>query len=202
VTASRYDLVAAGRTLTALGLSPGTSGNISIREGDFMYMSPTGTELHALDPNELAVVTLAGEHLSGPRPSKEFPLHRALYRRDPTARAVVHLHSTNATAVSCLVPWSTHSAIPPITPYFLMWVGQIPLVPYAAPGDPAQATCISITASMARAVEAVIEIEEVSKIFLSIRRADYSTLSHEQALELAEKYGSPWTIRSPEVAAS
>jgi ribulose-5-phosphate 4-epimerase/fuculose-1-phosphate aldolase len=183
-------------------------------------MSPTGTELHALDPNELAVVTLAGEHLSGPRPSKEFPLHRALYRRDPTARAVVHLHSTNATAVSCLVPWSTHSAIPPITPYFLMRVGQIPLVPYAAPGDPAQANWLEACpvplraallqshgsivafASMARAVEAVIEIEEVSKIFLSIRRADYSTLSHEQALELAEKYGSPWTIRSPEVAAS
>ena len=77
------DLIAAGRTLVEAGLSPGTSGNVSVREGDRLLMSGTGTRLGALTPEDIAVLTLGGEPVNGIRPSKEVPLHVAMYARNP-----------------------------------------------------------------------------------------------------------------------
>jgi ribulose-5-phosphate 4-epimerase/fuculose-1-phosphate aldolase len=205
------DLVAAGRRLAGLGLSPGSSGNISVRVGDTIVMSPTGSDLAALDAARLSVLDFEGNLLSGPKASKEYPFHRAMYRRSEDTGAIVHLHSTNAVGVSCLEPWSTMSAIPPITPYFVMRVGQTPLIPYAAPGDSSQAGIIenldfpfgavllqnhgSITsgATMATAVEAAIELEEACKLVLLLGEKPARYLSSQEALTLASTYASSWT---------
>ncbi|MDQ1607985.1 MAG: 3-dehydro-4-phosphotetronate decarboxylase [Microbacteriaceae bacterium] len=205
------DLVAAGRRLAGLGLSPGSSGNISVRVGDTIVMSPTGSDLAALDAAQLSVLDFEGNLLSGPKASKEYPFHRAMYRRSEDTGAIVHLHSTNAVGVSCLEPWSTMSAIPPITPYFVMRVGQTPLIPYAAPGDSSQAGIIenldfpfgavllqnhgSITsgATMATAVEAAIELEEACKLVLLLGEKPARYLSSQEALTLASTYASSWT---------
>lgn len=207
---ARAELAAAGAKLAALGLSPGSSGNLSVREGDRMLITPTGADLGDLDPAALAELSLDGQHLGGPRPSKEFPLHGAFYRRDPATTAVVHLHSRHASAASCLQPWSARSAIPPLTPYFVMRVGQAPLVPYAAPGDPAQAGALAaldfefraallqnhgpITAgtSLAAAVDAAVEIEEVAALLLGLGQHRPRLLEPAEIRELTAKYGTPW----------
>jgi ribulose-5-phosphate 4-epimerase/fuculose-1-phosphate aldolase len=134
-----------------------------------------------------------------------------MYRRSEDTGAIVHLHSTNAVGVSCLEPWSMMSAIPPITPYFVMRVGQTPLIPYAAPGDSSQAGIIenldfpfgavllqnhgSITSgvTMAAAVEAAIELEEACKLVLLLGAKPARYLSSEEALTLASTYASAWT---------
>jgi ribulose-5-phosphate 4-epimerase/fuculose-1-phosphate aldolase len=205
------DLVAAGRKLAGLGLSPGSSGNISVRVGDTIVMSPTGSDLAALDARQLSVLDFEGNLLSGPKASKEYPFHRAMYRRNAETGAIVHLHSTYAVGVSCLEPWSAMSAIPPITPYFVMRVGQTPLIPYAAPGDSSQAGVIenlafpfgavllqnhgSITSgsTMAAAVDAAIELEEACKILLLLGTKPARYLTHGEAFTLAATYSSPWT---------
>ncbi|MDQ1033872.1 ribulose-5-phosphate 4-epimerase/fuculose-1-phosphate aldolase [Streptomyces sp. V3I8] len=210
---ARSELAAAGAHLAGLGLSPGSSGNLSMRTESRIYLTPTGTDLARVDPAALSVLDLAGAHLEGPKPSKEFPLHTAFYRRDPTARAVVHLHSRHAAAVSCLPAWSEHSAVPPLTPYFVMRVGQTPLLPYAAPGDSGQADEMEALpfpfraallqnhgpvvagTSMARAVEAAVELEEVSALLLALGGRTPRLLSPAEIAPLTRKYGAPWTGR-------
>ncbi|MEU0147381.1 class II aldolase/adducin family protein [Streptomyces sp. NPDC006288] len=209
----RTHLAAAGARLAALGLSPGSSGNLSVRLDDRVLITPTGADLAAIDPGRLSVLDLAGTHLDGPSPSKEFPLHSAFYRRDTTTRAVVHLHARHATAVSCLPPWSPRSAIPPLTPYFVMRVGQTPLVPYAPPGDAAQADALEqlpfplravllqnhgpvlAGSTMARAVDAAVELEEVSALLLALGERSPRLLTSDEAGVLARKYDSPWGER-------
>jgi ribulose-5-phosphate 4-epimerase/fuculose-1-phosphate aldolase len=205
------DLVAAGRQLAALGLSPGSSGNLSVRVGDTIVMSPTGSDLASLHPQQLSVLDFEGNLLCGPKASKEYPFHRAMYRRSAETKAIVHLHSSYAVGVSCLEPWSTMSAIPPVTPYFVMRVGQTPLIPYSAPGDSSQAGVIedlgfpfgavllqnhgSITSglTMAAAVDAAIELEEACKLLLLLGTKPARFLTPREALELASAYSSPWT---------
>ncbi|MEU5371034.1 class II aldolase/adducin family protein [Streptomyces sp. NPDC005951] len=211
---ARSELVEAGRELSAAGLSPGASGNLSVRIGDRIYMTPTGARLDALDPERLAVLDadapLDRGHVAGPAPSKEFPLHRAFYRRDPATRAVVHLHSAHAAACSCLPAWSGRSALPPLTPYFVMRVGQTPLIPYAPPGDLAQAHGLEalgfpfraallqnhgpITAggTLARAVDAAVELEEVSRLILLLKGTAPRLLTADEAALLARRYDSVW----------
>ncbi|MDQ1582386.1 MAG: 3-dehydro-4-phosphotetronate decarboxylase [Microbacteriaceae bacterium] len=205
------DLVTAGRRLAGLGLSPGSSGNLSVRVGDTIVMSPTGSDLATLDAAQLSILDFEGNLLSGPKASKEYPFHRAMYRRSAETEAIVHLHSTSAVGVSCLEPWNALSAIPPITPYFVMRVGQTPLIPYAAPGDSSQAEVIeklgfpfgavllqnhgSITSgsTMSAAVEAAIELEEACKLLLLLGGQPARYLTGQEALTLAATYSSPWT---------
>lgn len=207
----RRDLVAAGAHLTSLGLSSGASGNVSVREDDMIVMSPTGSSLGRLDPDDLSVLDFAGTLAEGPKASKEFPFHRAFYRRDPDVRAVVHVHSVAALAVSCLDPWRDWSAVPPLTPYFVMRVGQTPLVPYADPGDAAQADLIEAIpfpiravllqnhgavacgATMAEALEAVIELEQTCEILLRLGSRAAHLVDDDAVDRLAVRYGSPWT---------
>jgi ribulose-5-phosphate 4-epimerase/fuculose-1-phosphate aldolase len=205
------ELVEAGRRLSDLGLSPGTSGNISVRDDDQIFLSPTGSSMGSLTVDELAIIDLAGTRIGGSRPSKEHPLHRAFYRRDSATRAVVHLHSPSATAVSCLESWSPWSALPPITPYFVMRVGQTPRIPYAHPGDPAQAAVIEALdlpfravllqnhglvvagESATQAADCAIELEEACKLLLLLGGREVEHLSASQAAHLATTYGSHWT---------
>ncbi|MEU6672701.1 class II aldolase/adducin family protein [Streptomyces sp. NPDC046925] len=206
----RADLTAAGAHLAALGLSPGSSGNLSVRAGDQLFITPTGADLACLAPDELSVLDLDGRHMDGPKPSKEHPLHTALYRRDAATRAVVHLHSRSAAAVSCLPPWSEYSAIPPLTPYFVMRVGQTPLLPYAAPGDADQAKKLELLPfplraallqnhgpvvsgrSLRAALDAAVEIEEVSALLLALGDRPARLLTTGEAEELAERHHSYW----------
>jgi ribulose-5-phosphate 4-epimerase/fuculose-1-phosphate aldolase len=209
----RDELCAAARRLDALGLSPGASGNVSAREGERMLITPTGISMGEIRPQDLSVVdATSGEWLEGPKPSKEWPLHQALYGRDSSAGAVVHLHSTKATAMSCLPPWADNSALPPLTPYFVMRVGQTPLIPYAAPGSHDQAVAIAaserpfravllqnhgpITAGpgIDEAVAAAIELEEVAKLLLLLRDRSPVLLNADQITELTEKYGTVWEV--------
>ncbi|MFD7711169.1 class II aldolase/adducin family protein [Streptomyces sp. NPDC059786] len=206
----RDELARAGAHLAALGLSPGSSGNLSVRIGEQVLITPTGTDLSRIAPDKLSVLDLTGAHLDGPRPSKEFPLHTAFYRRNPDARAVVHLHSRHAAAVSCLPPYSERTAIPPVTPYFVMRVGQTPLLPYAAPGDAGQAEDMErlpfpfravllanhgpvvAGATMAAAVDTAVELEETSALLLALGTRQIRLLTADDAETLAARYDSPW----------
>ncbi|MGW2280295.1 class II aldolase/adducin family protein [Streptomyces sp. NPDC001770] len=206
----RADLAAAGAHLAALGLSPGSSGNLSVRDGEHILITPTGADLARIDPGALSVLDPDGQHVGGPRPSKEFPLHTAFYRRNPETGAVVHLHSRHATAVSCLPPWSPRSAVPPLTPYFVMRVGQTPLLPYAPPGDAAQAEHLAglgfplraallqnhgpvvAGTDMGAAVESAVELEEVCALLLALGDRPARLLDPEESALLAAKYASPW----------
>ncbi|GAA4667763.1 class II aldolase/adducin family protein [Amycolatopsis dongchuanensis] len=134
---SRQDVVDLGASLFTRRLTHGRTGNISVRDGDDILITPTGSSLGALTPDALSVIDRDGEHRAGPRPSKEAFLHLAMYRARPAANAVVHLHSTHAVAVSCLAGLDETNVLPPLTAYYAMRVGALPLLPYHAPGDPA-----------------------------------------------------------------
>ncbi|MFJ9555276.1 class II aldolase/adducin family protein [Nocardiopsis sp. NPDC101807] len=206
------ELCRAGRRAVDLGLSPGASGNVSARAGDHTLMSPTGVSLRDLDPDGLSVLGPGGEHVSGPPPSKEYPLHLAMYRRVEGAGSVVHLHSPHATAASCLPAWSASSALPPVTPYLVMRVGQAPLVPYAAPGSERLARNLAdlpgsfraallanhgslvAAADPAAALDGAVELEEASRIVVSLRGGGFSVLSAEDVRELTERYGTVWDL--------
>lgn len=127
------EAVRAGRRLAERGLSPGTSGNLSVRTADGFLATPTGADLGALDAADLAVLDPTGRHVAGPPPTKETDFHLACYRARPAAGAVVHLHSRSAVAVSCLAGLDPRSTIPPLTPYFVMRVG----CPWCPTTDPA-----------------------------------------------------------------
>lgn len=205
-------LVDAGRSSVALGLSPGTSGNVSVRIGEHILVSPTGVSLGELTTESLSVLDLQGTHLEGNAPSKEFPLHVVMYAINPGANAVVHLHSPYAVAASCLAPQDGPSALPALTPYLVMKVGQVPLVPYAAPGSAELAKNLESTvpkfnaallanhgsimsaASAAAAVDAGVEVEEASRTAVLLHGRPVSTLGVADIRALTSKYGTPWDV--------
>lgn len=137
IAAAAGDIVRLGASIFARGLTPGRTGNLSCRIGDEIVVTPTGASLGSVDAGRLAIIDLDGRPVRGGLPTKEAAMHAALYRSRPGARAVVHLHSTHAVAVSCLADLDADSALPSLTAYFAMRVGRLPLVPYFAPGDPA-----------------------------------------------------------------
>lgn len=204
-------LVRAGALLVDAGLSPGSSGNISVRDGDRLVVSGTGVTLGRLRPEDVAVLDLDGHWLDGARPSKEWPLHAAFYRRARGHGAVVHVHSPSAVAMACLEPWSEHSAVPPLAPYFVMRVGQTPLLPYRHPGDPglgedllaspwelnaalmANHGQVVAGADLAVAVERAIELEEACRVALATAGLPRRVLDDQQVGELARRWSSPWT---------
>ncbi|WP_127573420.1 class II aldolase/adducin family protein [Georgenia faecalis] len=217
------DVLDAGRALAAYGMSPGSSGNLSVRTGEEVWMSASGTSLATLEREQMARTTLdgrsaagagdagAGDVAPGPRPTKEAPLHLAMYARDDAYRCVIHLHSPHAVAASCLPAWREHTAFAPLTPYVLMRVGNVPLVRYAPPGDPAQAEAVrqhplrfhgvllgnhgSVVAgrTVAEAVDRAIEVEEAARTQLLLAaRTDARLLTETEIAALVEKYGMPW----------
>lgn len=131
----RERIVLWGRALFNRNLAPGSSGNISARCDDGFIMTPTNSCLGLLEAENLSKMDTGWNHISGGKPTKELPLHRAYYEGRPQANAVVHLHTTFATALSCLADVDPEDAIPPITPYMVMRVGRVPVLPYTAPGS-------------------------------------------------------------------
>src|SRR5215475_6775810 len=139
----REDICRLGRSLFERGLTPGSSGNISVKlDDDGWLVTPTNASLGLLDPARLSRLGPDGRLMSGDAPTKEVPLHTALYQTRHAAGAIVHLHSTHSVALSMLPEIDPHAALPPMTPYYLMKCGQTALVPYYRPGDPAVADAI------------------------------------------------------------
>ncbi|HEX4261649.1 MAG TPA: aldolase [Acetobacteraceae bacterium] len=186
--ATRRLLVALAASLFDRGFSVGSAGNISVRLADGYLMTPTNSCLGRLDPDALSRLDADFRPIAGAAPSKEVFMHRAFYRARPGAGAVVHLHSTMATAVACLPDADAANPIPPLTPYFVMRIGgRLPLLPYWRPGDPAMEPAIHDAAIGARAVllanhgpvvsgatltdavYAAEELEEAARLFLLLR---------------------------------
>ncbi|HEV2302356.1 MAG TPA: 3-oxo-tetronate 4-phosphate decarboxylase [Stellaceae bacterium] len=198
----REAICAIGASIFARGLTAGSSGNISLRSGEGWLMTPTGSSLGRLDPARLSKLGPDGRLLAGDPPTKESFLHRVMYEERPGAGAVVHLHSTHSVAVSCLAEVDPKDVLPPITAYYLMRVGKLPLVPYFRPGDLELAEAVRGYAgrhhavllanhgpvvagsSLAAAVDAIEELEETAKLYLLLRGAKTRYLTPEQVREL------------------
>ena len=132
-----------GRSLFDRELTHGAAGNISVRTGDGgLHVTPTNVSLDALDPAALSRFDATGRLVEGPPPTREMPLHSALYATRAGARAIVHLHSVHSVAVSMLPRIDPADALPPLTAYYLMRVGRTALLPYHRPGDPAIAAAV------------------------------------------------------------
>ncbi|ATM79116.1 aldolase [Serratia fonticola] len=133
---AREEMVRLGASFFQRGYATGSAGNLSLLLPDgTLLATPTGSCLGELQADKLSKVSLSGEWISGDKPSKEISFHRALYQNNPACKAVVHLHCTYLTALSCLQGLDTANAIKPFTPYVVMRVGQVPVVPYYRPGD-------------------------------------------------------------------
>ena len=140
----RDEIVRVGRSLFERGYAHATAGNISVRLADGGFLiTPTDACLGALDPARLALVDAQGFQTGGDRASKTLALHRRIYDADPAARCVIHTHSTNLVALTLEGVWRPDDILPPITPYFVMKVGHVPLIPYHRPGDPTVAELVA-----------------------------------------------------------
>jgi ribulose-5-phosphate 4-epimerase/fuculose-1-phosphate aldolase len=141
--ALREQICQVGRSLFERGYLHATAGNISVRLPDGFLITPTDACLGRLDPARLARLDAAGQQTGGDRASKTLALHRRIYAAAPDARCVIHTHSTHLVALTLQGVWREDSAVPPITPYFVMKVGHVPLIPYHRPGDTRAADCVA-----------------------------------------------------------
>ena len=197
-----------GKSLYDRGLTPGSSGNISVRLDDGGWLvTPTNASLGFLDPAKISRLDGQGRLVSGDAPTKEIPLHSALYDTRSSARAIVHLHSTHSVAVSMLPEIDPNAVLPPMTAYYLMRVGATALVPYYRPGDPAVADAIKglsgryssvllanhgpVVAgdNLEAAVYATEELEETAKLYLLLRNLNPRYLSPQQIDDLTKHFG-------------
>ena len=194
------------KSLFDRGLTIGSSGNISVRLADGWLMTPTGSSMGNLDPNQISKLDLNGNLISGRRPTKESFLHIAMYDERPESGAVVHLHSTHSVAVSCLAGIDKKNVLPPITAYYVMKIGKLPLVPYFPPGDINLAKAVKEMASnhhavllanhgpvvagktLEDAVYAIEELEETARLFLLLRNMKTQYLDEKQVKALEELY--------------
>ena len=140
---ARREIVRVGRSLFERGYVHATAGNISVRLDDGFLITPTDACLGFLQPGQLALVAPDGTQRSGERASKTLALHRRIYDADPDARCVIHTHSTHLVALTLAGVWTRDDIVPPLTPYYVMKVGHVPLVPYHRPGDPAAADAVA-----------------------------------------------------------
>lgn len=204
----REDVCRFGRSLFERGLTPGSSGNISVKLDDGGWLvTPTNASLGFLDPARLSHLAPDGRLVSGDAPTKEVPLHTSLYQTRSGAKAIVHLHSTHSVALSMLPEIDPRAALPPMTPYYLMKCGQTALLPYYRPGDPAVADAIRGLAgkyssvllanhgpvvsgdTLEAAVFAMEELEETAKLYLLLRGLNPRYLSPQQVAELTRVFG-------------
>ncbi len=202
----RETICRTGASLFNRGLTHGSTGNISasLPNGGWL-MTPTGSSLGTLDPARLSKLDAVGRLIDGDKPTKEAFLHTCMYRERPKSGAVVHLHSTHSVAVSCLDGIDHANCLPPITAYFVMRIGRLPLVPYFPPGDEALANAVAKLAGRHHAVllanhgpvvagsnlsaaqDAIEELEETAKLFLMLRHENVRCLTPEQVAELEKK---------------
>lgn len=205
--ALRDEIVRLAKALFARGYSVGSAGNISVRLDDGYLITPTNSCLGFLDPERISKLDRDGNHVGGDKPSKEVFLHRAFYETRAEAGAVVHLHSTYATALSCLADTDPEDCIPPLTPYVVMRVGRVPLVPYFRPGDARGGDLIRALdgrhaavllanhgpvvsgKDLTSAVYAAEELEETAKLLVILRGQPVRMLDAAQVAELKATFG-------------
>jgi 3-dehydro-4-phosphotetronate decarboxylase len=205
----RRRLVRMGELLYTRQLAHGSAGNLSVKLADgTILVTPTNSSLGSLDAERIAKVSPAGEHISGDKPSKEYFFHLAVFDERPGARAVVHLHSTYSVAVSCLRHQQVDDVIPPLTAYYVMRVGKLPLVPYFPPGDPSLAEEVRKVsrehrsmllanhgpvvsgASLREAVYSYEELEETAKISFILGDRRTSPLNEGHVADLNRAFPS------------
>lgn len=203
---AKQKIVSYAKSIFDRGLTFGASANMSVRIENAWVMTPTNTCFGFLVEDELSVVSLDGELISGHRPSKEFRLHKAMYDQRPDDQCIIHLHSTYATALSCLECDTLDNCVPSYTPYLTMRLGPIARVPYFAPGDDKLAHAVGEVAARhpgiimenhgpivsAKSVEDCVygmeELEESCKIALLLEGRSSNLLKHEQVQELIDKF--------------
>ncbi|HZZ11628.1 MAG TPA: aldolase [Paraburkholderia sp.] len=187
----RESICVTGASLYQRGYTVGTSGNISARLDDGWLITPTDACLGRLDPAEIAKVDFNEHVVSGGKPSKTLALHRAIYARNSEARGIVHTHSTHLVALTLAGVWNENDVLPPITPYYVMKVGHVPLIRYRRPGDPQAAAQIAELADKVRAVL----LERLGPVVWerSVAHAAY-------ALEELEETARLWLMTQPRPA--
>ena len=199
----REEIAKLGRMLHDVGLSHGSTGNISAQLDDGWLLTPTNSRLGRLDPARIAKLDDAGNHVGGDKPSKEAFLHQGMYAERGTARAIVHLHSTHSVAVSCLDGIDPEDVLPPLTAYYVMRVGRLPLIPYFPPGDRRLADAVAEVAkehaavllanhgpvvagkSLDAAAGAIEELEVTARLYLLLHGRRIRPLTADQVDELA-----------------
>lgn len=207
-TATRDKIAYMAKSLFDRGLTFGSSGNISVRLDDGWLMTPTGSTMGAIDPARISRLDDGGHHIGGDKPTKESFLHLAMYEERPKAQAIVHLHATHSVAVSCLHDIDPANVLPPITAYYVMKIGTLPLVPYFPPGDLDLARAVREMASrhhavllanhgpvvagktLEDAVFATEELEETAKLFLMLQDRKTRFLTDAQVADLQAKFQS------------
>ena len=202
----REELCALGRSLFERALTHGSTGNLSARCGDEWLLTPTGSNLGQLDPARLSRLDAEGRLLAGDPPSKEHFLHRAMYQERARNQAVIHLHSTHSVAVSVLDDIDGDNVLPPLTAYYVMRIGALPLVPYFAPGDLGLAAAVRGFAgrhhalllanhgpvvagsSLSAASDAIEELEATAKLYLLLQGQRVRMLTPAQVAELKVRF--------------
>lgn len=205
----REEICTVGASLYARGYTVGSAGNISARLEDGWLITPTDACLGRLDPAAIAKVGLNGDWVSGDKPSKTLALHRQVYDRNPGVGGVVHTHSTHLVALTLAGVWRPDDILPPITPYQVMKVGHIPLIPYARPGAASVAEQVAQLANRVRGVMlerlgpvvwessvskasfALEELEETARLWL-LSEPRPAPLDATGLAELAETFGAVW----------
>ena len=214
--ALRQEVCRVGRSLFERGYVHSTAGNISVRLADGFLITPTEACLGFLEPEALAKVGEDGVQVSGDRASKTLTLHRRIYTTDAKAGCVIHTHSTHLVALTLAGVWKREDILPPLTPYYVMKVGHVPLIEYHRPGDPAVGDLVAQTiermgaqgtpiravmldrlgpnvwhSTPASAMAALEELEETARLWiLSDRRAE--PLTPQQIEQLRQHFGASW----------
>lgn len=213
-SALREEICRVGASLYARGYVHATAGNISVRTDAGYLITPTDACLGTLDPARLAELDGNGVQIGGDRASKTLTLHRRIYAADPAARCVIHTHSTHLVALTLAGVWSPDDIVPPITPYFVMKVGHVPLIAYHRPGDPATGDEVARVIETMRAKDTPIravmldrlgpnvwhrspgeasavleELEETARLWL---KAQPAPLTPAQIDELRVHFGARW----------
>lgn len=205
-TRTRDSIAKVGKSIFDRGLTSGSTGNISVRLSDNrMLMTPTNASLGMLEPERLSLFSAEGVHVGGDKPTKEAFLHECMYCGGKARSAVVHLHSTYSVAASILRDVDERDVLPPLTAYYVMRVGTLPLVPYYPPGDEALAAAVGAAAEKHHAIlmanhgpvvagktledaqYAIEELEETAKLFLLLQNRDVRPLTADQKEALLDR---------------
>lgn len=193
------------------GLTGGSTGNISARTDDGgLLVSPTGTSFGRLDPARLSLFDAGGTLVGGDKPTKEMPLHQAFYDTRSTAGAVVHLHSCHSVAWSMMPDADADNFLPPLTPYGIMKLGRVKLLPYFRPGDPAMGEAVRGLAGKRTAVmlanhgpvvagkdveaacNAIEELEDTARLAMLMRGIPARMLTEAQVTDLVDHFDIDW----------
>lgn len=207
----REQICVLAKSMFDRGLTGGSTGNISARTDDGgLLVSPTGTSFGRLDPSRLSRFDANGQHIDGDAPTKEMPLHMAFYETRSSAGAVVHLHSCHSVALSMMDDVDPNNFLPPLTPYAIMKLGKVKLLPFFMPGDPAMGEAVRglsgkrsavmlanhgpVVASkdVEAACNAIEELEDTARLAMMTRHMKVRALNDDQVQALVTKFDVEW----------